>query len=559
MMLSLRSKVILLTIIPGLLLAAVISGITFGVLQKLASEEVEQTRDLLINERKTSLEHYMEIAQASIQPIYDASKNGDSNARDQAVKILRTLSFDKQNYFYGYDSSSVRVFSANLNTDIGKSFVDSKDANGVYVIRGLVDAARTGTHFFRYHWQTPNSPQPTPKLGYTVYLDKWDLIVGTQVNLDDLEVQVQAIASERYERIGQYTAYILFLAVCGLLLVALVGIWLGNSIVKPVLAIRKNLDDIAAGDGDLTHRLPVSSNDELGDLAHSFNLFVEKIHSLVRQIAEMTGQLTSLVEEMSAQAQRSELAMDRQRHETDQVATAIHEMSTAAQQVSVSAQGASQAARETSDVGGQARDVVNKSIESIHSLIEEIGQSSSSLDSLNKDVQLIAGVVDVIRSIAEQTNLLALNAAIEAARAGDAGRGFAVVADEVRALASRTQKSTQEIHGMISLLQKGTQDAMITMGRSSETGRTTGELANQAGLSLDAISQLIYTINDMNAQIASASEEQTAVAEEVNRSMTHISQAADMVAGGARNGAQTSRSLTELGNRLGRLVGQFRI
>ena len=559
MTLSLRSKVILLTIIPGLLLAAVISGITFWVLQKLASEEVEQTRDLLINERKTSLKHYMEIAQASIQPIYDASKNGDSDARDQAVKILRTLSFAKQNYFYGYDSSSVRVFSANLNTDIGKSFVDSKDANGVYVIRGLVEAAKTGTHFFRYDWQTPVSPKPTPKLGYTVYLEKWDLIVGTQVNLDDLEVQVQAIASERYERIGQYTAYILFLAVCVLLLVALIGIWLGNSIVKPLLAIKKNLDDIAAGDGDLTHRLPVSSNDELGDLAHSFNLFVEKIHNLVRQIVEMTGQLTALVEDMSAQAQRSEQAMDRQRQETDQVATAIHEMSTAAHQVSVSAQGASQAARETSDVGGQARDVVNKSIESIHSLIEEIGQSSSSLDSLNKDVQLIAGVVDVIRSIAEQTNLLALNAAIEAARAGDAGRGFAVVADEVRALASRTQKSTQEIHGMISLLQKGTQDAMITMGRSSETGRTTGELANRAGLSLDAISQLIYTINDMNAQIASASEEQTAVAEEVNRSMTHISLAADVVAGDAKDGAQTSRSLSELGNRLGRLVSQFRI
>ena len=558
-MLSLRSKIILLTIIPGLLLAAVISGITFWVLQKLASEEVEQTRDLLINERKTSLKHYMEIAQASIQPIYDASGYGDSNARDQAVKILRTLSFDKQNYFYGYDSSSVRVFSANLNTDIGKSFVDSKDADGVYVIRGLVEAARTGTHFFRYQWQTPSSPKPTPKLGYTVYLDKWDLIVGTQVNLDDLEVQVQAIASERYKRIGQHTTYILFLAVCVLLFVALIGIWLGNSIVRPVLAIKKKLDDIAAGDGDLTHRLPVSSNDELGDLAHSFNLFVEKIHSLVRQIAEMTGQLTALVEEMSAQAQRSEQAMDRQRQETDHVATAIHEMSTAAHQVSVSAQSASLAARETSDVGGQARDVVNRSIESIHSLIEEIGQSSASLDSLNKDVQSIAGVVDVIRSIAEQTNLLVLNAAIEAARAGDAGRGFAVVADEVRALASRTQKSTQEIHGMISLLQKGTQGAMITMGRSSDTGRTTGELANRAGMSLDAISQLIDTINDMNAQIASASEEQNAVAEEVNRSMSHISQAADVVAGDAKNGAQTSRSLTDLGSRLGRLVGQFRI
>jgi methyl-accepting chemotaxis protein len=179
------------------------------------------------------------------------------------------------------------------------------------------------------------------------------------VNLDDLEVQVQAIASERYERIGQYTANVLTLAGFLLVLVALVGIWLGNSLVKPVLAIKKNLDDIAAGEGDLTHRLPVSSNDELGDLAHSFNVFVEKIHSLVRQIVEMTGQLSELVEDMSAQTQRSEQAMDRQRQETVQVATAIHEMSTAAHQVSVSAQGASHAARETSDVGGQARDVVN--------------------------------------------------------------------------------------------------------------------------------------------------------------------------------------------------------
>jgi methyl-accepting chemotaxis protein len=557
--LNLRSKVILLAIIPSLLLAAVISSITFLVLQKLAAEEVEQTHTLMLNERKASLQHYTEIAQAAIATIYAESAPGDLEARDKAVKILKSLIFGNQNYFYGYTSASIRVFSANIDTGIGKSFADTQDPNGVYVIRGLVEAGKSGKHFFRYDWQAPSSDKATPKLGYTVYLDKWDLIIGTQVNLDDLDTQVQAIAVDRHERIGSYTSFILAIAAGLLLLVAIGGVWLGNSIVKPVLAIKQNLDDIAAGDGDLTHRLPVTSNDELGALANSFNLFVEKIHNLVRQITEMTGQLTSLVGDMSSQAQRSEQAMDRQRQETDQVATAIHEMSTASHQVSASAQGASLAARQTSDVGGQAKSVVNKSIESIHTLITDIGESSSTLDNLNKDVQSIASVVDVIRSIAEQTNLLALNAAIEAARAGDAGRGFAVVADEVRALASRTQKSTQEIHDMISLLQKGTHDAVIAMGRSSETGKTTGQLANQAGVSLDSIGELIETINEMNAQIASASEEQTAVAEEVSRSMSHIAQAADVVAGDAQNGAQTSRSLSDLGQRLGALVRQFRI
>ncbi|WP_375098740.1 MULTISPECIES: methyl-accepting chemotaxis protein [unclassified Pseudomonas] len=273
----------------------------------------------------------------------------------------------------------------------------------------------------------------------------------------------------------------------------------------------------------------------------------------------MTAQLNELVLHMSSQAQRSEAAMGRQRQETDQVATAILEMSAAAHQVSESAQGASQAARQTSEVGSDARAVVNRSIESIHNLIGEIGQSSDSLDTLQQDVQAIVSVVDVIRSVAEQTNLLALNAAIEAARAGDAGRGFAVVADEVRALASRTQQSTQEIHDMINALQRGTQGAVAAMGRSSETGKVTGELATQAGASLDAISQLIDTINDMNAQIASASEEQTSVAEEVSRSMTQIAEAVDEVAIDAQGGADTARSLTALGDRLHGLAKQFRI
>ncbi|WP_370453133.1 methyl-accepting chemotaxis protein [Pseudomonas sp. BLCC-B13] len=273
----------------------------------------------------------------------------------------------------------------------------------------------------------------------------------------------------------------------------------------------------------------------------------------------MTTQLTGLVGEVAAQAQRSEQAMERQRHETDQVATAINEMSAAAHEVARSAQGAAEAAQQTDNEGQAAKKVVDGSIDRIHALVEDIRESGVSLDNLQQDVQSIVSVLDVIRSIAEQTNLLALNAAIEAARAGEAGRGFAVVADEVRALASRTQQSTQEIQGMIDRLQGGTRDAVTAMRRSSDAGEITSEQANQAGASLDAIAQLIGTINAMNAQIASAAEEQTAVAEEINRSVHQIAVAVESVADETRHGAETSRSLAGLGERLGALVRQFRI
>lgn len=559
MTLNFRSKVILLAIIPSLLLASVISGIVWFVLQKLAAEEVEQTRALLVEERRLALKNYEQIGEAAIMPIYEASAAGDMEARDQAIKILKTLNFDKSSYFAGYTSGNVRVFWSDKDLDIGKDFSDAKDANGVYVIRGLVAAAKSGDHYLRYDWPTPGSDVPIPKVAYYKFLPKWDMAFGTQVNLDDVEVRVQAIGASTQSRIGASAALIVCVIAVLLLIVAVVGLFLSNGLVKPVLMIKKNLDDIAAGDGDLTRRLPEGGSDELGALAKSFNRFVHKVHGLVRQISELTVQLNSLVSNMTSQAVRSEQALGHQRQETDQVATAIHEMSSASHQVSASAQNASQAARQTSDVSEDAKDVVNRSIVSIHALIADIGESSSSLDDLRQGVNSIASVVDVIRSIAEQTNLLALNAAIEAARAGDAGRGFAVVADEVRALASRTQQSTQEINEMISSLQREAQDAVVAMDRSSETGKTTGELANQAGESLDSISHLIETINDMNAQIASASEEQTAVAEEISRSMTLIAQGVDNVADDALTGAVTARSLTELGDRLGSLVKQFRI
>ena len=560
MRLNLKAKVLSLAVLPVLIFALVISVTTVMMLQDQAKKEVDETRQRLLSDAKTSLQNLVAVALGAIKPMYDASAPGDMAARGQVVKMLSAISYGKEGYFFGYDSEAVRLFKGNSPDDIGKSFKDVRDANGVYYNRDLVAVGKAGTHYLQYSSAQPGKPQEIiPKLGYTEYLPKWDMAFGSSVSIEGIEAQVAVVQKNVDARVHSMLISIIGIAVLVLIIIAVIGAFLTGTIVRPLRQMKVNLDDIASGDGDLTRRLTVSGNDELGELAGSFNRFVDKIHGLVRQIAEMTAQLSGLVSEVSDQAHLSEKAMERQRHETDQVATAINEMSAAAHEVAKSAQGAAVAAQQTDAEGQAAKRVVDGSIKQIHALVNDIRNSGTSLDSLQNDVSSIVNVLGVIRSIADQTNLLALNAAIEAARAGEAGRGFAVVADEVRALASRTQQSTQEIQTMIDRLQTGTQGAVEAMRRSSEAGDGTSARANEAGTSLDTIAGLIGTINSMNAQIASAAEEQTAVAEEINRSVHQIAEAVDSVADQTQHSAQTSRSLADLGQRLGKLVGQFRI
>lgn len=342
-----------------------------------------------------------------------------------------------------------------------------------------------------------------------------------------------------------------------LLLAVIAVVWLLRRKLRPLGDLVQQAQ--ALGAGDLGARMAQSSDDEIGELARSFNRMGEALANMVAGIRSAAQDVSARSQSMSALSRDAYQGIDQQSGEISSMAGAVEEFSATSQNIADNMRSTERMASANAQQTRIGRTSMDQASEALVQIAEALEQTSTVINGLGQRSQEIGGIVSVITAIADQTNLLALNAAIEAARAGEAGRGFAVVADEVRALASRTQQSTQEIQGMIDRLQQGTQQSVTSMRRSSDAGELTSEQANKAGESLDAIAQLIATINAMNAQIASAAEEQTAVAEEINRSVHQIAVAVDSVADETERGAQTARSLAGLGDRLGALVRQFRI
>ena len=300
MRLTLKAKVILLALVPVILFALVLSGTAARVLQNLAADEVAETRERLLQEKRSELEHYIQIALGSVKGLYDGAAQGDMASREQAIAILSKIKYGADGYFFGHDSNVVRLFRGDSPVDVGKSLVDRRDSNGVYINRELVNVAKNNTYFVNYSSPLPgNEAVQVPKLAYSYYLPKWDMALGTALNLDGIEAQIAEVQGEIDRRIGTIITSIMVVAAILLLVFGVIGVWLGNAFLRPLQQIKANLDDIAAGEGDLTRRLPITSEDELGQLAGSFNRFVEKVHGLVRQIVEMTGQLTELVGQVS--------------------------------------------------------------------------------------------------------------------------------------------------------------------------------------------------------------------------------------------------------------------
>ena len=340
----------------------------------------------------------------------------------------------------------------------------------------------------------------------------------------------------------------------GLVIVVLLAI----RINRPIREVSAALEDIATGEGDLTRRITVKSQDEVGVLAGYFNQFVEQLAGIIRLLGESIQASRSTANQANSLAEETSRGMSEQQESVIMVATASEEMSQTAAEVASSAAQAASASSIAEDATEQGRAVVRTTTENITTLAGKMKDSMPIVEQLSSDSENIAAVLQVIRSIAEQTNLLALNAAIEAARAGEQGRGFAVVADEVRGLAGRTAQSVEEIEGVIAQLQKATGEVVVAMQESSEMAADYSTQVQQAMEALDKIGSSISEINMMSTQIATAAEEQSSVAEEINRNVQSIRGVTDEVAENANRSAELSQQINHQSEQQQQLIGQFK-
>ncbi|MCQ4327779.1 methyl-accepting chemotaxis protein [Stutzerimonas stutzeri] len=347
------------------------------------------------------------------------------------------------------------------------------------------------------------------------------------------------------------------------LLLLLAGLIVMSYIIRRVIISRVNdmrhTMEAMTDDEDLSRIVSVHAEDEVGAMGHSFNRMIGKFRHSLEAVAGVTRQLGEVSDRVANLAEKTHSAVMAQRSETDMVASAMNEMSATVQEV---ARHASQTATASNDADEQSRagvTLATEALDGIDGLIREIERGAQVIKQVEADSASIGMVLGVINGIAEQTNLLALNAAIEAARAGEQGRGFAVVADEVRTLASRTQQSTRDIQAIIEQLQSGVHDAVTVMQDAQIRAHAGSKCVAKAAQSLNVIASEVGTISDMNMQIATAAEEQSAVAEEINRNITTISNIADATSTDASQTSQISDELVRLAAELNRLVGQFRL
>ncbi len=553
MNLTIRKRLYILSIIPVLTIALGMMWFTYLQTSTYNQQQINHTHTTMMAMKKAELKNYVQMAHSALKPLLDRNAS-----LQEAIPVLKELEFGQSGYIFAYDSKGVRVVVGKNNKGVGENFYNLQDKKGNYLIQDLLKNAKTGD-FTTYYFPKLGQTEALPKLSYSMFIPKWDIMIGTGFYTDDIDAIITEMENTANDELNNTLAAIAMFCVSIAVVVAIFAVLVNRSIMRPIEQFDSSIQSFAQGDADLTARMEESSVPEFKQLAHNFNIFVESLQGIIKSVSHVGQEVVSETNNMSQRASQVDELASGQREETEQVATAMTEMTATAHEISGNANQAADSAKNADDNAQQAKIIVDSAANSVEALANEVSEASTVISRLESDVQNISSSLEVIQDIAEQTNLLALNAAIEAARAGDQGRGFAVVADEVRKLASRTQDSTGDIHKMIDQLKAGSDAAVKAMESSQARGEATVEEARAASVALQDIQAAIANIMDMNTLIATATEEQSQVGQEISQRIEVISQQSSQSAHLANQNRSGSQNLNHKANELYDLVGRFTV
>ncbi|NQY87153.1 MAG: methyl-accepting chemotaxis protein [Colwellia sp.] len=499
--------------------------------------------------KKNELKHLTQVAYSIMAKQDQLVKNGSqtlSQAKTNAKQLIEQLSYGEHEYFFIFDKQYTMVMHPINPQMVGQDLTSVVDSDGKLFFRHLIsDAIAQGDSFVRYAWPRANQQIAEKKLTYAKYYPAWSWGVATGVYLNDIEQSFKhelKIALLTTLVIVFITFFIVYLT--------------SNAILTPLLSLERKMVQVAQTN-DLTIRVDASGKDELADMGNSFNSMLASFHQILHTMNLASEKISCASIQLSGTTQQTLVGMEEQQAQTHQVASAMTEMSATVHEVANNISDAASASHNAAKATESGKVVVAQSCQLIEELSGKLVQAEILVHTLEEQSDNISSILSVITGIAEQTNLLALNAAIEAARAGEQGRGFAVVADEVRNLSSRTHESANEIHSVINNLQSGAQAAANAMTESKQAALLVVNHADKTEQVLVEISDSVLQIDSMTSQIASASEEQTLVAEEINRNIDNISQISEESVIGGKQTALASEELAQLSLEIKAMVEQF--